>query len=40
VEILATDLNDRSVKPPGRYLGDYALRATTDYFKRNIFAGR
>ena len=38
VEILATDLNDRSVEAAkaGIY-GDYALRATTDYFKRKYF---
>ncbi|HEY1270501.1 MAG TPA: CheR family methyltransferase [Terriglobales bacterium] len=35
VEIIATDLNDRSVEvaKAGIY-GDYALRNTTDYFKR------
>lgn len=38
VEILATDLNDRSVDTAkaGIY-GDYALRGTTDYFKRKYF---
>lgn len=38
VEILATDLNDRSIETAkaGTY-GDYALRATTDYFKRKYF---
>jgi chemotaxis protein methyltransferase CheR len=38
VEILGTDLNDRSVEAAkaGIY-GDYALRATTDYFKRKYF---
>lgn len=38
VEILATDLNDRSVEiaKAGIY-GDYALRATTEYFKRKYF---
>ena len=38
VEIVATDLNDRSVETAkaGIY-GDYALRATTDYFKRKYF---
>lgn len=38
VEILATDLNDRSVETAkaGIY-GDYALRSTTDYFKRKYF---
>jgi chemotaxis protein methyltransferase CheR len=38
VEILATDLNDRSVEAAkaGIY-GAYALRATTDYFKRKYF---
>jgi chemotaxis protein methyltransferase CheR len=37
-EILATDLNDRSIETAkaGIY-GDYALRATTDYFKRKYF---
>jgi chemotaxis protein methyltransferase CheR len=39
VEILATDLNDRSVETAkaGIY-GDYALRATTDYFRRKYFS--
>jgi chemotaxis protein methyltransferase CheR len=39
VEILATDLNDRSVETAkaGIY-GDYALRNTTDYFKRKYFS--
>jgi chemotaxis protein methyltransferase CheR len=39
VEILATDLNDRSVETAkaGVY-GDYALRATTDFFKRKYFS--
>jgi chemotaxis protein methyltransferase CheR len=38
VEIVATDLNDRSVETAkaGIY-GDYALRSTTDYFKRKYF---
>jgi chemotaxis protein methyltransferase CheR len=38
VEIVATDLNDRSVETAkaGIY-GDYALRATSDYFKRKYF---
>lgn len=38
VEIVATDLNDRSVETAkaGVY-GDYALRSTTDYFKRKYF---
>jgi chemotaxis protein methyltransferase CheR len=38
VEILATDLNDRSVETAkaGVY-GDYAVRATPDYFKRKYF---
>jgi chemotaxis protein methyltransferase CheR len=38
VEIVATDLNDRSVETAkaGIY-GDYALRNTTDYFKRKYF---
>jgi chemotaxis protein methyltransferase CheR len=39
VEILATDLNDRSVDTAkaGIY-GDYALRSTSDYFKRKYFS--
>jgi chemotaxis protein methyltransferase CheR len=39
VEILATDLNDRSVETAkaGIY-GDYALRSTTDYYKRKYFS--
>jgi chemotaxis protein methyltransferase CheR len=39
VEIIATDLNDRSVETAkaGIY-GDYALRTTTDYFKRKYFS--
>lgn len=39
VEIVATDLNDRSVEAAkaGIY-GDYALRATSDYFKRKYFS--
>jgi chemotaxis protein methyltransferase CheR len=39
VEILATDLNDRSVETAkaGIY-GDYALRCTTEYFKRKYFS--
>jgi chemotaxis protein methyltransferase CheR len=38
IEILATDLNDRSVETArvGIY-GDYALRSTPDYFKRKYF---
>jgi chemotaxis protein methyltransferase CheR len=38
VEIVATDLNDRSVETAkaGIY-GDYALRNTTEYFKRKYF---
>jgi chemotaxis protein methyltransferase CheR len=38
IEILATDLNDRSVEAAkaGIY-GDYALRNTTDYYKRKYF---
>ena len=38
VEILATDLNDNSVETAkaGIY-GDYALRSTTEYFKRKYF---
>jgi chemotaxis protein methyltransferase CheR len=39
VEILATDLNDYSLETAkaGIY-GDYALRSTTDYYKRKYFA--
>src|SRR5258708_23667036 len=39
VEILATDLNDRSVETAkaGIY-GDYALRSTTEYFRRKYFS--
>jgi chemotaxis protein methyltransferase CheR len=39
IEITATDLNDRSVETAktGIY-GDYALRSTTDYFKRKYFS--
>ncbi len=39
VEILATDLNDRSVETAkaGIY-GDYALRSTSEYFKRKYFS--
>lgn len=39
LEILATDLNDRSVETAkmGVY-GDYALRSTSDYFKRKYFS--
>jgi chemotaxis protein methyltransferase CheR len=39
VEIVATDLNDRSVETAkaGIY-GGYALRSTTDYFKRKYFS--
>jgi chemotaxis protein methyltransferase CheR len=39
VEILATDLNDRSLEAAkaGVY-GDYALRSTPDYFKRKYFS--
>jgi chemotaxis protein methyltransferase CheR len=39
VEILATDLNDRSIETAkaGIY-GDYALRCTPEYFKRKYFA--
>ncbi|HTW24371.1 MAG TPA: protein-glutamate O-methyltransferase CheR [Candidatus Baltobacteraceae bacterium] len=38
IEIVATDLNDRSVEAAkaGVY-GDYALRNTTDYYKRKYF---
>jgi chemotaxis protein methyltransferase CheR len=39
VEIVATDLNDRSVEAAkaGIY-GDYALRNTTDYYRRKYFS--
>jgi chemotaxis protein methyltransferase CheR len=39
VEIIATDLNDRSIESAkaGIY-GGYALRATSDYFKRKYFS--
>jgi chemotaxis protein methyltransferase CheR len=39
LEIIATDLNDRSVETAkaGIY-GDYALRSTTDYFKHKYFS--
>jgi chemotaxis protein methyltransferase CheR len=39
IEIVATDLNDRSVETAkaGIY-GDYALRTTTDYYKRKYFS--
>lgn len=39
VEIVATDLNDRSLETAkaGIY-GDYALRFTTDYFRRKYFS--
>jgi chemotaxis protein methyltransferase CheR len=39
VEIVATDLNDRSVETAkeGTY-GDYALRSTPDFFKRKYFS--
>jgi chemotaxis protein methyltransferase CheR len=39
IEILATDLNDRSIETAktGMY-GDYALRNTSDYFKRKYFS--
>ena len=38
IEILATDLNDRSIETAkaGIY-GDYALRNTTDYLQAEIF---
>ena len=40
IEILATDLNDRSIETAkaGIY-GDYALRNTTDFYKRKYFTG-
>ena len=39
VEILATDLNDRSLEAAKvAVYGDYALRSTTDYFKRKYFS--
>jgi chemotaxis protein methyltransferase CheR len=39
IEILATDLNDRSIETAkaGIY-GDYALRNTSDYYKRRYFS--
>jgi len=39
IEIVATDLNDRSVEAAkaGVY-GDYALRSTTDYYRRKYFS--
>jgi chemotaxis protein methyltransferase CheR len=39
IEILATDLNDRSVETAkaGIY-GDYALRSTSEYFRRKYFS--
>jgi chemotaxis protein methyltransferase CheR len=39
IEILATDLNDRSIESAkaGIY-GDYAMRNTTDYYKRKYFS--
>jgi chemotaxis protein methyltransferase CheR len=39
MEILATDLNDRSIETAkaGIY-GDYALRSTTDFYKRKYFS--
>jgi chemotaxis protein methyltransferase CheR len=38
VEIVATDLNDRSVEAANAGIyGDYALRSTTDYYKRKYF---
>jgi len=39
IEILATDLNERSIETAkaGIY-GGYALRSTTDYFKRKYFS--
>lgn len=39
VEIIATDLNDRSIETAkaGIY-GDYALRNTSDYYKRKYFS--
>jgi chemotaxis protein methyltransferase CheR len=39
VEILATDLNDRSLEAAkAAVYGDYALRSTTDYFKCKYFS--
>jgi chemotaxis protein methyltransferase CheR len=38
IEILATDLNDRSVETANAGIyGDYALRNTTDFYKRKYF---
>lgn len=36
-EILATDLNDRSLETATGIYGDYALRFTTDYIRRKYF---
>jgi chemotaxis protein methyltransferase CheR len=39
VEILATDLNDRSVETAKQGIyGDYALRSTPEYYKRKYFS--
>lgn len=39
VEILATDLNDRSIEAANAGIyGDYALRCTPEYFKRKYFS--
>ena len=38
IEILATDLNDRSIETANAGIyGDYALRSTPEYFKRKYF---
>jgi chemotaxis protein methyltransferase CheR len=38
VEVLATDLNDRSIETANAGIyGEYALRSTSDYFKRKYF---
>ena len=39
VEILATDLNDRSLeKAKAGVYGEYALRSTSEYFRRKYFS--
>jgi chemotaxis protein methyltransferase CheR len=39
IEILATDLNDRSVETAKKGIyGDYALRSTSEYYKRKYFS--